>query len=475
MAVTCTIDGTNRVNNILLNSYEVIDSIPARSDTLTFQMVISSAEIAGDATIVPRGGNEVIWTVDGTLEFGGEVTEIEETYLINPDAYRYQVTCNDYTRRLDRLLAVYQEIGGEPLELDPQLSGGIIKTVLTDFAPEFATDLTQIADGVVVAEQQYDYTAISAILDQLASMSGYVWWIDFSKVVHFQPAASFTSPLTGGTYDVDADTDLGDFNWREDISQIKNRVYLRDSSTPDSEESEDSFVSDGVASFHKLFQEPKDVESTSVNSIKPDGTETEWNIEPDPLTTVQGTLKGPAGTAYLCILNWGIRFPLDDEGVVRLETNEVVEIVTTPMRDDIVYVVEDIDSQKMMADREGLTWGVNAAGIYEHVISLGDVRLPSPEAAEQYGDLLLQRSAWPEVTGTFITQVLGGWKAGQYFTLSSSKRDLYDAETYWKDAVKVDIGVWAQTVTKRVLGPDRGSGTVIMETIVEFANVAIPG
>jgi len=466
MALTITIGGVDRTDLIQLLSIEVSDSVPARSDTMTFEMIITAADLVADPDVRPVGGNEIILTVDAVKEFGGEITTVDETHLINPDAYAYSVSCSDYARRLDRLLAIYQEIG-------PDLAGNIVKTVLTDFAGEFAVDLTDIQDGVVIPEQQYDYMAVTAILDQLANLSNYVWYVDFDKVVHFIPPPSFVSPLTGNIYDVDTDEDLGDLSWSEDISQIKNRVYLKDASVPDSNSRTDTFISDGVASFYKLFSEPEGVESTEVTSIKPDGSVTEWNVSLDPLSSDEGTLRGEAGTVYVCLINWGLRFPLLEDGKVDLEPNEILNATTTPMRQDLIFMVEDDDSQKMMADREGVTWGVNGGGVYEHVISLGDVRLGSQEAAEAYGTMILNQTAWPEVNGTFRTQVVGGWRAGQTFDLSSSKRDLYDAETYWKTAVKIDIPVWAQQVTKRVKGEP--GGVILFETTVEFANRAIQG
>lgn len=273
---------------------------------------------------------------------------------------------------------------------------------------------------------------------------------------------------------------MGDFTWVEDISQIKNRIYLKDASVPDADDREDTFISDGVGSFFKLYQEMEGVDSTTVTTKKPDGTTKEWNVVLDPLSADTGTLTTDCSEdpdiVYLCILNVGVRFPIcQDTGVVQLEPGEVVEITTTPMRDDIIFMVEDIDSQQMMADREGVTWNVNGGGIFEHVESLGDVRLGSQEAAEAYGQILLNQTAWPEITGTFTTQQIHGWKAGQTFDLSSSKRDLFDAQTYWEsgEVTKIDIPVWVQQVTKRVLQVE--GSTTIFQNEIEFANRAIAG
>jgi len=464
LPVTITIDGVDQTLRVRMETIEIRDSIPARMDTAQFDMIILSADIANR----PVSGNEVSIDVDGSIEFAGEVTTAQEVRLINPDAYLYQITCNDWSRRLDRQLVVIQEIG-------PSLAGDIVKEVLGDFAPEFAVDLTQIQDGVLIPEQQYDYSTVSSILDQLATLSGYVWYIDVDKVLHFIPPPDFISPLTGNQYDVDTDLQLGDMAWQEDASQVKNRIFLKDGVVPDADSRQDTFISDGVASFFSLFQEPEGVGTTSVVSKKPDGSTKMWNPALDPLDAAEGTLRGDPDTVYVCLLNVGIRFPLDSEDKVVLEPNEIIEVTTKPMREDIVFMVEDIDSQKMMADREGLTWGQGTAGIYEHMESLDGARLGSQESAEAYGLILLTQTAWPEVTGTFRTQQLKGWKAGQTFDLKSSKRDLFDAETFWKTAVKVDIPVWVQQVTKQVLPAEDQPDGVVFETIVEFANRAIMG
>lgn len=452
MGMVLTIGGNDLTEKIPFDSIQINDSLLARGDSLSFRIPLAAEEVT---SLRPQSGQPVQLFIDGELYFEGDVGTIAETRLINADYFNYEVVCQDYTRQLDRHLVVLQEVGPAP-------AGEIIRMILALFAPSFAGDLSGIEDGATVGKQQFDYTPVSAVLDQLASDTQMVWFLEPGRRIVFTSNIDYQAPL--GMYDVDGNLDLGDFDWNEAIEQLKNRIYLKDAAVKDSNQRVDQWLADGNTSFFKAFSEPYD-ENVTVTGTKPDGTRKEYQAFLDPLDNDDATLKGTPGTVAICILNWGIRFPLEDLP----EAGELVEMVYNPVRPgDIVYMVEDPDSQAMMREREG----AGSDGVYEHMVSLPDVRVESEEPIEAYGRILLDRIAWPEVTGSFKSQLITNWRAGQSFVITSSKRDLYDARAFWKEGVRDSTRVWVQSVSKRVLGQNI-SGPIIMEATIQFANSPI--
>lgn len=449
MGAELIINGVDRTLKADFRTYQVVDSLSVRGDSFSFEMVISSAESA----VRPLTGQPVVLKFDGETIFDGDISGVEETKMLNSDYFLYNVTCSDFTRRLDRYLVVIQEIG-------PAAAGDIIKAVLADFAPEFAIDFSGIQTGPSVGKQQYDYVPVTSVLDQLAQETQMIWYMDESRRIVFTDHIEFAAPIE--VYDVDTEVQLGDITWSESVDQIKNRIYLKDASVKDSNSRTDKIPIDGQTSFVKLFSEPFDETTTSVTTVNKAGESKIWQTVVDPGDSAEDTLQGDENTAYVCILNWGIRFPLN-----AIPEEGFAEVTYNPTRADVVYMVEDPSSQLMMRYREGGA----SSGVYEHMVSVPDVRVDSESPIEAYGYILLERIAWPEITGTFKSFQVTSWKAGQTFWLASGKRDLYDQKAYWQtgQTSKENIQAWVQSVQKKIVTFGTG-GTVVLEATIEFSN-----
>jgi hypothetical protein len=460
MAVVLLVNGVDITAHVDRDSYDITDALAARGDTLTFIWKLSTSQISQR----PLNGQPVTLTVDGDVIFGGDVSDVHETRIINADYFEYTITCSDYSRRLDRHLVVIQSIG-------PDLAGTIIKTILQMFAPEFAADLSGINDGVSATAtsatpgQQFDYVPVSNVIDQLAQGSQFIWYIDPNKRVIFEDTSNFVAPIP--VYDLDAELQLGDMTWEETIDQIKNRIYLKDANVASSSPRTDTYLADGSTSFFQAFSQPYDVGSTAVTTMDPSGVTKIWNVVLDPGTSTTETLNGSPGTAFLCIANWGIRFPLNDLPTA----GSTVNATYSPTQGDVVYMVEDTDSQAMMRFREGGA----SDGVYEHMVSLPDIRVNDTTPIENYGYRLMARIGWPDVKGTFATYSVNGWKAGQTMMITSSKRDFYDQQVYWKSgqSVKQPVQVWIQNVRTKIMGVNQITGKTILLITVDFNNTLV--
>ncbi len=452
MGVVLTVAGNDLTTRVDYRSYQLQDSLLARGDVLSFTLPLSGTDVI---TFRPLTGQSVTLNIDGVDIFTGDISHVAETKIINSDTFEHEITCSDHTRRLDRHLVVREKIG-------PASAGSMIRDLLVEFASEFAIDLSGIEDGLSMGERQFDYVPMSNVLDQISQESLMIWYVDSNKRVVFTDNLTFAAPIA--TYDVDSETQLGDFTWQESSEQLKNRIFIKDANVKDSNTRTDVWIGDAQTSFFKAFSEPYD-ENLTVTSTKVDGTKKEWQVAIDPGDSEDDTLLGTPGVVFVCILNWGFRFPLNDLP----EVGEIVEAIYNPVRpDDMVFMVEDKDSQAMVRDREG----AGSDGVYEHMVSLPDVRVESEAPVEAFGRILLDRIAWPQVNGNFGTFDIAGWKAGQTFVLTSSKRDLFDQEVYWRSGqvTKEPIRVWIQSVRRTIKGGIASPQSTIVLTTIEFSS-----
>jgi len=105
---------------------------------------------------------------------------------------------------------------------------------------------------------------------------------------------------------------------------------------------------------------------------------------------------------------------------------------------------------------------------------LPEFRVKEIDPIEFYARLLLERRAWPQLSGSFTTMRILGWQPGQFFFLKSDVRDIFDVKKWVKSGweVKEPLKVWVHKVTKR-LKPLRGE--VRLEEEVEFTNAYLFG
>lgn len=177
-----------------------------------------------------------------------------------------------------------------------------------------------------------------------------------------------------------------------------------------------------------------------------------------------------------CVLNIGCRF-----GTSFIpENNSLIKVQYYPVEGqggEKVQIFIDRESIRMMANREG-SW---SSGIYQHVENLTHVRVDNENAITAIGTLLLERYAWPQITGR-MSSYLNGWHSGQFFWIVSGtvddakiittagQRDLYDQEVFWKNNKKQAIKCYVQGVTKSIVDAVPGGNTV-MRTDITFSNV----
>ena len=439
----------------------------------------------GIAGSKPRSGEILTIDVDGSQVFRGPIHTVGDQPR-NPDTYEVTAEATGWTPFLDAKL-VHTENEDDPLiesgALIEQTLNERVTWILDKFCPGFT--LGTVDNNETLAAQAIDRRPASEVFDELAELTDQVFDLSFNKVVEFLQSGD-TAPIAA--VNVDSDLTVDSVQCVEDWSDLHNVLLIKDFKLRSAYSYEEKFTADGQQSFFKLSMPPWSVNETIVSVSKDGGAgftdrvsvvdslgnQSEWEIyrgegdesetnEHDRLIELeeerQAIIKGTAGEAYICLWNQGIRFPTDD-----LPGNGDVIRVRYPFeRPQQTLEVRDLSSIAEIKSREGTD------GIHQKVINIPELRAVSLESAVDYASVILQRGAWPVLTGSFHTYV-PGWAAGQQFTISSSIRGIHDPRPPYDVA-----NVWVSRVLMTCAGID-DDGTALVDHTVEFTSLpyAVP-
>lgn len=205
--MTLTINGADRTSRVQWQTLRKTDRLNQRTDSLTF-----SIQKTATATFTPVGGDEVLLYNDGIKIFGGTITKIKMKSAQLNEVY-YQVECEGYTQTFDRRL-VNERFESTTVE-------AIIEDLMDVYAPTFTYN--NVSCTVAVDSIAFNRITLSACLDNLAKLTGYSYYIDYDKDLHFfaknTEAAPFNLDNTSGNF---FDLEISD-----DYTQIRNSVVVR--------------------------------------------------------------------------------------------------------------------------------------------------------------------------------------------------------------------------------------------------------
>lgn len=389
-----TVGGVDVTQFVDLSSVQVDNNNSVKADLMSF-------DVYNDGSLSrPLGGNEVIFLNGSTREFAGVVITVDEE-LYSPGVRLYRVTCKDYTHWFDHRLVVEYYTSTNADTMVRNIINSYVNPAFYPNAP-FTTNHVQAAP--LLADQRFDYLAPSDAIKQLADLLEWQFWVDYHKDVHFAQLDAVTSPLPNNTLNVDTDTNTyHDLKLSEDVSQIKNRIYLRGFNVKLGPQNF-NFNGDGQTTWFPIGYSAWDIDASDFNV----------SVNGKPQNVMWDGIDGNAGDgqtssgAYVCQSNQGIRFN------------------TPPGKGDSINgsfnygwpqatAVDDPNAQQVMAQREG------SDGVYEHMVNDPSLSSPNLNAPTAKGLALIYKYGYPKITGEFGSYVQG-WFAGQYFYLTGNTR-----------------------------------------------------
>src|SRR5574337_239927 len=469
---TFTIGGLDYRAYADVTSLNISEGLAINTDTMSVDIVLDSVTFTSGDVPRPISGQKVQLSLSNGITFTGVVnTTNQAPYVHNLDSYKFTVDCAESVRLLDKHLVAegiiprFVTVKGVPTPSSPinrnlqgaDYAGNIVRQLVAKYAPEFTVTADQ---GYMVPIREINYESLSSVIDSLAQGIGFVWYIDNYHIVF---TSNLNTPAPVPSIDLDNTLDLGNTEIHEDTSRLVNKVVLKDWVAREQNWRLDQFIADGNQSFFPLFQEPWDAESVNVSVTPPGGSPVQYAVSLDPLSTREGDITGSPGQAFVCILNVGVRFPTSDIP----DAGSNVDISYPPLATDQVLPVEEPASIRMMKNRESGGPGPTD-GVYENTLSVPDFRVDNVSTVAAYGLFVLDRLAWPVISGQFDTMTTEGWKPGQTFTITSSKRDVYDHKTYWTTGAKIPPRMYIQSVTRKFANIDGG---VIEIDTVSFSHL----
>lgn len=140
-------------------------------------------------------------------------------------------------------------------------AGEIVKHVLATYcSSELIGIYTNVAGGVFVSKRIYDCAPVTEVIDELAQVSNYIWWVDEGLLIHFQARTITTAP-----WDIIATSPeiFRGIHIRTTGEDKRNREYIR-CAWQAFGTTEESFVGDGVATQWWLAAPAALIESMTI-------------------------------------------------------------------------------------------------------------------------------------------------------------------------------------------------------------------
>lgn len=400
MNLTIKVNDIDRSNYVSWDSFRKDDILNSQADSLSFE-----TKQYGDKNWRPEIGDEVE-VFDGLEKiFGGAIikTEIRTQALL----IKYSVSIKDWTHYLDRVLVVDK--------FENTTIGEIIEYINTNYLSGFT--INHVSCPVQISSISFNRFPVSKCLQQLAEQINYSWYVDYDKDIHFFSKNSEPAPFNlsddGGNYI------FSSLKIKDDISQMRNRVFIRGGEMEGNQRIETS-IGDGTKLTFPLGHK----------------------FAKKPTVTVGGVTK-TVGKDFLdkdedfdCLWDYNqkyIRF------VSAPANGAAIAVVGIPLIPIIVQVQDDASISKY--------------GVYE--FSKIDTTISSKEQAKQYAIAQLESYANKIQEAEFSTYQ-SGLRSGQIINIQSDLRGINEDFIIQRVSLSMRSqhdGMWnVQLATLRTMG-----------------------
>lgn len=188
MATVLTIDGTNWAGKIRKDSLTFTSAEGNKYDC-SFTLIVTGQDPALAAR--PQEGQELIITVDGVRIFGGYLLGVDEEGIASQGSWNLQFTCQgiDYSSLAARSIITQIWEAQTPAQILADM------LVISSLADDGVTIGTVDAWGTITRAIA-NYQTPAQMLDKIAEITSYTWWIDEFKVLHLRDRISVAAPFS---------------------------------------------------------------------------------------------------------------------------------------------------------------------------------------------------------------------------------------------------------------------------------------
>lgn len=338
MALVITIAGADKTNQIDFESLEVQQNLTKTSDQMIFNI-----KNYGTKTYVPNLNDEVVFTNGSTKVFGGYVVSIND--VIEGLAMTKEIVVKDYSFALDNVLIAET--------YENMTANAIIADLMTN-APSGFT-YANVNATPIITKIVFRYISLTECFKKLASyLTGYDWYVDYDKDIHFLPIGSVLSPFN--LTDTSQNYVFGSLNVVDDISQMANYVYIQGGKVAGTATKTEYFSGDATRTQFALGNDFYSTPTVTVGGVSKtvgiDGQDADasfdcmWNQNSQLIRFTAGNT--PASATNNIVVVGTPRFPL-----IYIKSNES-SIATYGAKPKLITdrTIIDLDTASRRADAE---------------------------------------------------------------------------------------------------------------------------
>lgn len=396
MAIQFLIGGSDITDRVDLPSVSISTNITTTNDTAQFTL-------NQDASLPRPKGKQQFQIINGGVpEYGGVMANAEESVPEALPYMKYQCTAKDYSDWFNKRVITNTYTNRELSDIVID----IVNTVCNASGAGFTVN--HVYPTGVYITIKFDHAEPTQAIQALADQVGFWFFIGPDKDVHFEPILTDISPLPNNLLDVDNDTDnYGDLVFSEDVSQVRNQVYLYGFKLPLLTPITEQFVGDGYTTMfttgYELIHSLGNITVTVGGVARTNALDISGGLPP-----ASGTTPVDDGKVYINYTGKTLRF------LVAPAASVVVAVTYQPMI-GTASMYNDPSLIALMKSRDGLD------GIYEMGLNNPNLSSTTGELAGLEGQKQLLKFGPPHYTGEFVSY-LQGWKTGQWFYLTSNIR-----------------------------------------------------
>lgn len=405
------VDGVDRTSRIQFNgSLRIQDNINQQRDTLSFEVKRAPSDSwypeKFQEVIVEYGGS------DATRIFGGVITRVERGIeSVNLAVFKCEAI--DWSFVMDRKLVTERYTN--------DYVSDIIGNLLTTYAPDFT--MAGVVGDLRISTISFNGIKISECLEKLAQVTGYSWYVDAYKDIHFFPKNEEPAPF--GLTDTS-----GNYVWEslwvtDDMTQLKNSVLVKGGDIEGNEITEE-FTATGTDDERRLYK------------------------------TAHKIARMPVVTVNASPVTVGVEFLNDDDDFVAMWdfAQKYVRFTDGNIPDDAdVIAITGIPLYKLVG-RLNNSESIEEHGIYEFKIDDGNIRSQDEMLSRAEAELEAYKNGVTE--GEFTTYE-PGLRSGQVITVNSALRgvneDFLIQSVDFEMRSPTDDGMWKiRLATLRTVG-----------------------
>lgn len=376
MTILIEINDIDKTSYVSWNSLSIENILTKQVDTCRFTIENYEGKV-----YKPSIEDDIKIYCDGTLIFGGNIKRITEKVRTDKILV-FDIECADYTRLMDkkRVAIVYSGT--------PQTVNAIITDLRDKYFPDFT--VANVACATTIDYIVFNYEIPSQCFNRLADLTGYDWYVDCNKDIHFFLKGSNPAPFN--LDDTGAKYVFNSLNLNKDTSQIRNGIFVRGGEFLGDLYTE-NLVSSGTPLTYPLAYKYSTLTAT---------------ISGTPYTVGIDNIDN--ADDYDCLHNF-------EEKIIRFKE-------TTKPADKAPMVITGYPYVPVMVYRGDPTSKI-AYGEFQHYQY--EKGLQDRDSAEKFGDIMLEAYKNPIVKGTFKTYETGTpytIRSGQDITIQSTIRGI---------------------------------------------------